>query len=158
MKNVTLACLLSVQLMLFGCTNPPSSVTAIAKEKSLSLVEVPSLVVVVDCGECKISPDIVKRIGESYMNAVGAAGARVSASETATFRIESISDRGAGRLLVAAVAGPVAMIFHVDRIKGTLVAGGAESPVDDTARFPFVTIDSVAKNVGEIAFARLIGK
>jgi hypothetical protein len=158
LKTVTLACLLSVQLMLSGCSNTSSSVTAVAKEKTLSLVGFRSIVVVVDRGDCKVSPDIVKRFGESYMNAAGPAGARVSASETATFRIESISDRGAGRLLIAAVAGPLAMTFHVDQIKGTLVAGGAEYPVDETARFPFVTIDSVAKDMGEIAFARLIGK
>jgi hypothetical protein len=157
-KSIHLACLFSFQLILLGCSNTPTSVAQNPKEKSLSAEGVPSIAIVFDCGQCDVSRDVVKRISESYMNAAGAAGVRVSASETATLRIESFSDRGAGRLFIAAVAGPLAMIFHVDRIKGRLSSRAGEFQIEETARFPFVTIDTVAKNVGEAAFKEVARK
>ncbi|MGL4233778.1 MAG: hypothetical protein ACRDAM_15450 [Casimicrobium sp.] len=158
MKTTTLACAFFTSALLLGCASTQNSADSNSKAAPLSSEGVPSIAVAIECGKCEVSPDITKRIRESYMNAAGVAGARVSATETATLRIESFSDRGAGRLLIAAIAGPVAMIFHVDRIKGTLVASGAQFPIDETARFPFTTIDSVANDVGETAFKRLANK
>jgi hypothetical protein len=156
MRMSYLVCVLSIQIVVLGCTNAPVAVAPSGLGKSVSSGGVPSIEVVADCGKCEVSPEVIRRIGESYMNAAGAAGVRVSATETAILRIESFSDRGAGRLLVAAVAGPLALAFHFDRIEGTLISRGTQVPIRETARFPFASIDSVAKDVGEIAFAKLV--
>ncbi|TAG50264.1 MAG: hypothetical protein EAZ30_00780 [Betaproteobacteria bacterium] len=162
MKLISRPVGLFLAALLVGCAhppeaNPPASIApSTASPKSPSAIGVPAISVVLECGKCEVSAEVLDRIRESYRGAAEAAGVLVSATETASLRIELFADRGPSRLIVAAVAGPLAMIFHVDRIKGTLVAtGNTEFLIDQTARFPFSTINTVAKEVGESAFVNL---
>jgi hypothetical protein len=156
--SITVLC-----LALAGCNTPPaastsgtasapaatSTVPATSTPAAASKITVPTLVVQVRCKDCEVKPEVPKVIRESYEQAATKAGASIASDSQATLTITGYSTRGVSRLL-----GPLSMAL-TDEITGTVTSGGREFAVAENARLPLRGIESVAKEVGQSAFAGL---
>lgn len=121
----------------------PKSMKSGPETKTL---QVPALVVRINCSDCEVRPAVPELIRDSYAQAAVKSGARVASEPEATLTITTYSDRGIRRFL-----GPLSMM-QADEIKATVSVGGQEFAIEQSARIPFRSIESVARKIGEMAF------
>ena len=126
-----------------------TSAPAGAPAASAVVADVPTLKVVLDCGACEVKPNIAGLIVENYTQAAAKAGAKVAATNEATLTIKEYRARGdAARFLVGIFAGR-------DEIKAVITYQGKTFAVEDYYSNAWQGIESVAKNIGEMAYGQL---
>jgi hypothetical protein len=133
--------------VLFGCAAGTQS--NLNTQSVTTAVEVPTLKVALDCGTCEVKATIPSLVVEGYNQAAIKSGANVSAAKEATLTIKEYIARGdAARLLAGAFAGK-------DEIKAVITYQGKSFSVEDYYRNAWLGIDTLAKNIGEMAYDRL---
>ncbi len=120
-----------------------------APATSAVVADVPTLKVVLDCGACEVKPNIAGLVIDGYTQAAAKVGAKVSAANEATLTIKEYRARGdAARFFVGIFAGR-------DEIKAVITYQGKTFMVEDYYSNAWQGIDSVAKNIGEMAYGQL---
>ncbi len=154
MKSIKKCLLLSGFVALVGCAQVAETV---AKKNPIANAEisVPALSVAVDCKDCDVSAEVAARIVERYNAIAKEKSTPVSTSAATDFRITRYYDRGKLRLVVAAVAGPLGMLLHVDRIEGAIAFEGQTIVIQRTARVPLFSITDVADDAANEIFDKL---
>jgi len=110
---------------------------------------VPGLKVAADCGACVVAPHIPALIVQGYRKAAAEGGARVANEDTAALTIKEYSARdGVARMLAGAFAGK-------DEIKAVVSYRGRQFSVEEYYRNAWMGIDSVADQIGAMAFEQL---
>jgi len=135
-------------VILSGCatTAQPGSMQQPA---AAAVAEVPTLKVALDCGPCVVKPAIPSLIAGGYNEAVAKAGRKVSKEKEARLIVkEYVAREDGARFLAGAFAGK-------DEIKAVIVYQGKTYPVEDYYRNAWLGIDTLAKKIGEMAYAEL---
>jgi len=135
-------------VILSGCatTAQPGSMQQPA---AAAVAEVPILKVALDCGPCVVKPAIPSLIAGGYNEAVAKAGRKVSKEKEARLIVkEYVAREDGARFLAGAFAGK-------DEIKAVIVYQGKTYPVEDYYRNAWLGIDTLAKKIGEMAYAEL---
>lgn len=147
--NPAVSILLALTLMA-GCSTVPLPSSS---SSSASRMEVPKLILVVDCKDCEVPDDALFLISESYQAAASASGATMARNAEATLTITEYSIRNLAFLMLA---GPLAMAM-TDEIKGTISFDGKMYPVEKASRnpIPFSRKESLAKSIGYLTFSTL---
>ena len=114
-----------------------------------SKAELPALKVTVDCGPCVVKPTIPSLIVAGYNEAAAKAGRKVTTGKEANLTVKAyIAREDAARFLAGAFAGK-------DEIKAVIAYQGKTYSVEDYYRNAWLGIDTLAKKIGEMAYAEL---
>jgi hypothetical protein len=141
----------SATLMIAGCASTTTGGTSpnVTPTTATAVIEVPSLKVAVDCGNCAVKPTIPGLIVEGYNEAAAKAGRKVSATKEANLVIKEYTARhDAARFLAGAFAGK-------DEIKAVISYQGKTYAVEDYYRNAWLSIDVLAKKIGEMTLAEI---
>jgi uncharacterized protein YceK len=136
--------LVSIATIISGCASTTQTTTS--TQAAISTSELPMLKVAFDCGACEVKSTIPTLIVESYNAAAAKAGRKVSATKEANLTIKEYTARNdAARFLVGAFAGK-------DEIKAVVTYQDKTYSVEDYYRNAWLGIDTLAKNIGEMAY------
>jgi len=140
--------LVSSVIFIVGCeTNLQSLGLAKPEVKK----QMPTLKIVIDCGPCRVRPDVPAIIVESYIDAVQWLDAKTAAaSPPAIVSIRKYSERSDRQRLLAG-ASPVK-----DEIQAVVTYGDKEFTVQDYYSSAVFDIGILAEKVGEKIFEGLV--
>ncbi len=150
-KNYIGLFIASAAVMLAGCATTTTGVTSQsgAATTTTAVIEVPSLKVAVDCGNCKVKSTVPSLIVQGYNEAATKAGHKVSATKEASLVIKEYSARtDDARFLAGAFAGK-------DEIKAVIFYQGNNYSVEDYYRNAWLGIDVLAKKIGEMTHSEI---
>lgn len=111
----------------------------------------PTISVLVDCGECRVAPKVPELIRASYAAAATKAGIPISSDAQVTLTIKDYAERGLAMRSVSLVAGPLALALK-DEIRSVILIDGEQIPLEFHYRIPFFGIETVARKLGELSF------
>lgn len=112
---------------------------------------VPAISVVFDCGECRVRPTVPELIRVSYATAAARAGIPIANEAHMILTIKDYTERGLAMRSISLVAGPLALALK-DEIKAVALVDGKELPLEFHYRMPFLSIETVARKLGEMSF------
>jgi hypothetical protein len=137
-------------VILSGCatTAQPGSAPQPATAAA-SVAELPTLKVTLDCGPCVVKPTIPSLIAGGYNEAAAKAGRKVTKEKEASLTVKAyVAREDAARFMAGAFAGK-------DEIKAVIAYQGKTYSVEDYYRNAWLGIDTLAKKIGEMAYAEL---
>lgn len=135
-------------VILSGCATTAQT-GSVPQAATASAAELPTLKVTLDCGPCVVKPTIPSLIASGYNEAAAKAGRKVTKEKEASLTVKAyVAREDAARFMAGAFAGK-------DEIKAVIAYQGKTYAVEDYYRNAWLGIDTLAKKIGEMAYAEL---